>query len=391
MPVAFKSKVNPVGPSNKHVGGGEGTMGIEWSYMYKYGKGDTAYVSVPSIDKISVTVVVTDPDRRGTIYETLIMAIKEKKLWTTLGNEKSKEDSVPGFSVVNAPKKLGYKVGASFKLDGIEEPVWVHADLSQSPKNGSFARIELNPRALGPEGLERFKKVLAETTLGALEWDHVISDGKVTRFDAAVEMYNVPTEDLVWSSTVVGKTIIYTDPDGKRQSIYIGQKTNSQMYLYNKLAASQDKNKPVAFPGHHTRVEVRSAPMCPFECLASAENPLARLKVYHPDAAPPGLEAWTYQSILMACAQSGVDKALLSLPDHVRTELIPYLDASTAKAWKPGKLWNHWPQVVSASGLLTPYESAFETDSKGGGTLPHHMGSLPAIGAVVMENMDSYL
>lgn len=372
MSVTIKSKVLPIGPSNKHGGEKEEEIDsteIEWRYKYGYGEGLKAYVSSPSIDKLSIVVPVNDEERRKHIILTLIEAAKDESPQPS--KFASDSDLVTGFSVKNAPWRGKYKVAVNFTMDGIPEPILVQAGPTSNFTN-SFVRLELNPRALGPKGLSRFKVALGQTTTGAFEWDQVIKSGKVTRYDVAVDMYNVDTRQIVWASEIKGKTHLYTDPDGGTQTVYIGTKSNSSQYYYDKLAETKDHDKPVEFVGYHTRVEFRVTTGKMLVDLKNVDNPLHKLSLYHLDEPPPGVERWIWNLVRVNCVHKGVQNALLDLPEGLRPLVACKLEECLKRIWRPDQLWNAWPSVVNKSGLLAPSPSLFLSEAEDEGTVPDH-------------------
>lgn len=123
-------------------------------------------------------------------------------------------------------------------------------------------RIDFNPNKTKTNGNE------IAYIFSHLKYPHL------TRFDIAIDYYNIDFQNIEWSSIRARKRNYWTDGYGKLETLYIGSpRSNKQFRIYNKSLEMEEKKKE-SVKGHWWRVEVQqrfkgSNTDDPDECLLS--------------------------------------------------------------------------------------------------------------------------
>jgi hypothetical protein len=69
--------------------------------------------------------------------------------------------------------------------------------------------------------------------------------------------------------------------------------------------------------------------------------------------APKGVKPYAWAFFIDSCSMRGQPAALAMLPDgKLRKSYQKALDGAHASFWRPGKIWESWPNAISDSGLL---------------------------------------
>jgi hypothetical protein len=170
-------------------------------------------------------------------------------------------------------------------------------------------RLEFNPAALGSPGIAFLKAQLETLVLEGLSFSDIITKGKVTRVDIAVDIVGVHLADLLILVNSGGKQHWYLSAKGKLETGYLGMKTgdkNAKWKTYNKRQEIKDHStspKEQAYGGlSHTRVEYRYATNKPFLELDTLENRFNEISLAYPKA-PKGVKpyAWAFLSTAAQC------------------------------------------------------------------------------------------
>ncbi|WP_420722505.1 hypothetical protein [Hwanghaeella sp. LZ110] len=342
MPVVFQSKVTPlIFSSNKAAvtleGGNEEV--VKYLYVYEFGEGHMGYVSRPFIDKIAITLAITDSCQQETIRDCLMDTANEH---------------IEG--IENASTHSGYKLEINFTPANSKDSVLIQVDPKKGKHGNHFIRLEMNPNKLGSTGLESFKAAIQHITAGALEWPMFVSSGNASRLEVAVDMYNVPTDELIWDSVVTGKSHIYLSKTGSVETVYAGlpkPTKASEQYYYNKWVESQEKGTKPNFGGVHTRVEmIKKGSTQKLNKICKIDNLMSRLLIVHPSGPPDSIDPLTWELFLDSCRLRGIPNALERLPASVAGHCKDTLNARAKLTWRPDKIWMHWPNAVKQSGLL---------------------------------------
>lgn len=344
MPVTINIKPVPwLSSSNKQKKGGKGE-GEKYPIAYSYRVSDMGkiWVTDPFIDKISLTVRVKELERQGVIREVMMDYVKS--------------DGDP--AIQNSQVKAGYKYAIEMTEPITGATVLIQAD-PKGAKTKNFVRLELNPSALGMEGLFAIKCKLAETFLGAFTWNHAVRSGKATRIDVATDLFNVPVAGLIYGSTKPGKAHIYVGQEGDLETVYTGVtkpgKASNQV-IYDKSKELIDHDQPGEFLGERCRIEmIYKYPHQKFAEIATiATNPFEWVTICYPYEPPEGFDAVIWKLFVDSCQLRGLANALQQVPKDWQDKIGPYLKEIGEVTWRPTKLWSRWPVCVKASGLLEP-------------------------------------
>ena len=306
-------------------------------------KGQVAVLK-PILDKISITYIIGDPDLKAVVVQNLLHEIEEG-----VGHWKS------------AAFKIGsvaYQASAKLVIPSSSHTMLVQA----GPKKKSTThhlRLEFNPTALGTPGIAILKTQLESLVPDGLSFADIMTNGKVTRVDIAVDIVGIHLADLLLSTNSVGKQHWYLSAEGKPETGYIGMKPtekNAKWTTYNKRQQLKDSPHPPATQAYgglsHTRVEYRATPMKTFPALGSLKNPFTEISLAYP-VAPKGLKPHTWTFFVDSCDRRGQPAALAMLPDgKLRKSYQNALDAAHASFWRPGKIWESWPDALTNSELI---------------------------------------
>jgi hypothetical protein len=220
-------------------------------------------------------------------------------------------------------------------------------------------RLEFNPTALGASGIAFLKTQLEVLVLDGLSFNDVVTNGKVTRLDIAVDIVGVHLADLIVSIKSGGKHHWYYSANGKPETGYLGMKKsdkNAKWTAYNKRQQVKDSPEPPAEQAYgglsHTRIEYRAKPNKPFSELGTLKSPLTQISLAYPQA-PKGVKTYEWSFFIDSCARRGQPAALAMLPDgKLRNSYQKSLDAAHASFWRPGKIWEAWPDALLNSGVV---------------------------------------
>jgi hypothetical protein len=195
--------------------------------------------------------------------------------------------------------------------------------------------------------------------LDGLSFTDIITNGKVTRVDVAVDIVGVHLADLLLSIESGGKHHWYYSEKGKPETGYLGIKKsdkNAKWITYNKRQQIKDSSGQSAEQAYgglsHTRIEYHAMPNKPFPALNTVSNPFNEISLAFPKA-PKGVKphAWTF--FLDSCARRGQPAALALLPEgKLRKTYQQAVDAGHASFWRPDKIWEAWPDALLNSGVV---------------------------------------
>lgn len=257
----------------------------------------------------------------------------------------------------------GHKFGRGYKLSVALSvpPASKRVVIQVAPKNPAhrFMRLEFNPHKLGAEGMVFLKEQLGIILLNQHSWADIAASGRVTRMDVAVDIVNLPIDQMVIASDKQGKSHCYYSATGMLETAYLEitkDNESAKTKLYNKgehLEAQKREQKYGDKP--HTRIEVRiDGTKFPVAKLWKLKNPLAHLFVTYPAPSvlpPEAPHHWRF--FLDGLRVRGREAALSLLPtDTLKGEYEVALDACAKIIWRPDTLWTYWPTVLQGYGLL---------------------------------------
>ena len=309
--------------------------------LIAYQSKDQWYILTPKVDYISFTYNIPLDDQD---------AVKQA-LW-----DLPKEDGP--FSP--AKKKVSrYKTRVNLTHPASGKSVLIEAD-PKPTKDGKmvpFLRFQFNPDKLGPDGMAFMKERLEYAFSGNYPWKAIAINCKVTRIDLAIDILNVPIDQLLISSSKAGKSHCYYSATGVLETAYLEVKSGKagNTYAYNKNQQLMDMKRNPKYDGvPHTRIELRVRTSRSIVKLGALPNPFTKLNIAYPSLVGKSPEQpHNWQHLLDSVRYRGRKAALALIPDDSLREA--YEDALTSaqgEFWKPRKLWKKWPDILKGSGLL---------------------------------------
>lgn len=135
------------------------------------------------------------------------------------------------------------------------------------PASGVGHKIKISFNFHTDAGLQSIAKVINDVVLGG--WEFVVTDGRVSRIDLAIDFKNVTPAQFVWLSRHnYKKSNLYIDDSNQRlETIYMGS-VSSELYVvvYDRKSATKIKGKFPEFGLENypdfdvTRIEIRHQP-----------------------------------------------------------------------------------------------------------------------------------
>lgn len=158
---------------------------------------------------------------------------------------------------------------------------------------------------------------------------------KVSRVDAAVDLYGVYLTDWVWDLPGRGSREVISRQREVR-TVYLGAKRMNPMVVYNK--GKQDPS--LALGGPLTRVEYRAKYNGPVAGLLKLPNPFAKVVVFDPrKLSCPDPQRTALMSLGHLHGRQGI---LQSFPANSRPKFDLALAAAGAPWWQPEEIWSAW-------------------------------------------------
>lgn len=226
----------------------------------------------------------------------------------------------------------------------------------------NFARIELNPGEIGPEGIDQVKRILK--ALVGLNYRDYLAEGSITRLDATVDIDKLRPNDVMICSDRARVSSLWQrgfNRDGHEEwateTLCIGSPTSDYFAVVYDKAAQLWKVKGICLDELRTRIEVRFAPrgkdsrsLCVKDIL-QIKNPFAPLKVaYYPS--PADDDPWFY-FFICAIRNIGAEEALRKIKDRNKRALYRQkLLEHEPDWWQPGILWAQFLSYLQATGLF---------------------------------------
>lgn len=278
---------------------------------------------VMTIDKLAVTLPITDAANQNTVRKALYKA-----------------DKVSTHFKQGIRKSGRYRIAVVLHVPG-RGPVLICADPVE-PKT-SFLRMEWNPARLDRDGNEFLCEQLPTVIPGLVE--SFSRNAKVTRVDIALDLYDIHINDLIVRAIRKQRQTIICGRDRNIETLYFGgSRGNAQVVAYNKRKQIKSHSKR-ELGCELTRIEVRRKnPNLLLIELEELPNPLGLLEVFHRQ---PGAVKWSgWVSFLDSCVLRGPKAALKLLPESRRKSVSQMLAASQPAWWKPDEFWGKWPRLA---------------------------------------------
>lgn len=208
-----------------------------------------------------------------------------------------------------------------------------------------YLRVDLNPSHAD-------MVAVTATLLTAIpSWESDVSTlGKLTRFDAAVDVWGIRPDQLL--AYYPGKQISQTYcKSGRTETYTIGKRGEDNfIVIYDKRLEVKEMNIKyglnIKVPDHDiTRLEIRMKPDCSFQALQSIANPFQKLmlKTHYP--AKHSDELWRF--FIATARFEGLQCALQRLNPATRIKFQKRVNDYPSTWWNPTKVWASWPGVVA--------------------------------------------
>jgi hypothetical protein len=242
----------------------------------------------------------------------------------------------------------GYKKNSKFREDKYGGRV-LFSVLPVKPNAAPF-RVEFNPAKLGKKLVEELVlDITAEMLIGGVGTFY--KHARVTRVDVAFDLFGLELNELfLWSDgNIVNQTF---QKEGMRTETVIQSYSKiKQLVIYNKAKEMADKGLiPISDPW--TRVEARARSCGYLTSLANLNNPLLGFHICHRERPEHvGHNFWILlnAAVDLTTAQSVVQK----LTPSGRVKIKKIFNSSPLDIWDAEKLWQNWPDILKASGLLS--------------------------------------
>ena len=232
-----------------------------------------------------------------------------------------------------------------------------------------FFRFDFNPSKLGPKGIAFFKEELAflmcKEEFDLSYKDILEAENLITRLDIAVDILGADVSDLGLSYNKHGsqkkqvKPVVYYSETGRAETNYPNAllSGSNNTYVYNKKAEVKDKNKPKLYDDAlHSRFEHRyerlSKPMSYLLKITVGKNPLKKMNLLWINYEAIKDKPFSHVLFLQYARERGKEKALEVIPENEQDDYRETYEEAMVDIWQPSELWEHWPDMVKAYGLL---------------------------------------
>jgi hypothetical protein len=226
-----------------------------------------------------------------------------------------------------------------------------------------FIRFELNPSEIGMDGVYEVKRVFKALFGERFKVD--LSDGNITRLDAAVDVRKIRPDDLMVFSTSARQSGLFQrsfDTSGHETFVTethtVGSLSSDYFARCYDKAAQVWRVKAEEADGLITRVEVKLKPRTEDGAtlrvgdIRNARNPFGALMVaYYPTS---GESNYVFNLLVAAARSVGAERALKMIPDRrVRAKYWNLLRDSVPNWWCPEKHWDEVLESLKATGLFS--------------------------------------
>lgn len=273
------------------------------------------------------------------------------------------EPNERGYSLNRIGGKDGRLYRSSFELMRLGSDRQV-ALIQMEPrrKEHNFLRFELNPNAIGADGVYELKRVLK--ALFGRRFRDDLRGGNITRLDAAVDVYKIRPDDLLVFSARARQSGLFQrifDRSGRETCVIetqtIGSQTSDYFARCYDKAAQLSRVKAEEVDDLITRVEVKLQPRnddgatLKVEDISEARNPFSSLVIaYYPR--PDGSD-YVFDLFVLAARTVGAERALKIISDRrVRSRYWSLLEDSVPHWWCPNKHWNEVLDSLKVTGLF---------------------------------------
>lgn len=254
------------------------------------------------------------------------------------------------YSIAGACSRI-YKHSFSLKNANGENIALIQC--SPRNPNAHFLRFELNPRAIGVDGMYEFKRVMR--AFFGRGFKGFLLDGNITRLDSAVDVYKIRPDDLMVFSTSARQSGLFQRSFGNdrletfvTETYTLGSLTSDYFArIYDKSAQlwivkAQEVDQLI------TRIEAKLKPRggdgktLRVGDIMSVRNPFATLSIaYYPTSDHTN---YVFNLFIAAARAVGTEEAMKMIADkRVRSKFWGLLQDHVPEWWSPGK---HWAEVL---------------------------------------------
>lgn len=258
-----------------------------------------------------------------------------------------------------------------------EEPVYFEISKAKT-ESAAVHRLEiqLNPRALGEEGIYDLLDRLHAATGQTLKVGAFLAGSAVKRLDVAVDVIGLAVPELLLGTAPAEKLVHYHGPAGVLETVSLFKKPKGGKGLGQLMVQAYDKRRERLQKGEAppfglaevTRVEVTKTRFGPKKftllSLPSVTSPLAKVKVGTVrGASPDGSARWF--NYVEARRGSGAVRAakVLNLSSQQAALYASRYENPPVDVFDGGVIWSLWSAGLAATGTNYLVEAAEQMSS----------------------------
>jgi hypothetical protein len=280
-----------------------------------------------SIDGFAMTFVEPDLDAVATICGHLIELSTNGWLkGSTIKSGRRYRHRLTIPLPINDPKPTGsLMIEAGARLPGI-------ADL----------RIDFKPAKTGPNGISDVVALLDLIT--HLGGQHFITNGTLTRYDIAIDLWGGSVDEVLVFSKRSQKNGVYTDRNGCPETVYMGTPRSNRTVAYTKI------HKPSL--RQSLRIERRMTRRCKGHEWPAISDPFQVVQLVYTQSILPLLDKLIPQQFFDSVRIRGLNRVLATLPSKQRKAIKAALnDPAQSLLPSTAQIWTGWHHLLEKTGL----------------------------------------
>lgn len=242
-------------------------------------------------------------------------------------------------------KKWPYQYGLRVREPDIKNRLLMLIQWKPVLQGMGFFRVDFNP---AHADMSNVFAVLDAVLPGG--YADLKAFGKITRFDASVDLSNIRPDGLLAYYPKKQISQIHCK-SGKIETLYLGKRGEGNLVvIYDKQREIKEKNQKYKLDIPElkiktTRVEIRMHPDCNFENFLKIENPFSNLDLKSEFGYFEDEELW--RLFIATCRHRGEVDALALLDSETRKKFRSRILAMPCSWWQPNLIWIDWPSVVN--------------------------------------------
>jgi hypothetical protein len=203
-------------------------------------------------------------------------------------------------------------------------------------------RIDFKPVKPGPNGLSDVISLLDLIT--PLGGHHFISNGTLTRYDIAIDIWGGSVDQVLVFSKRSQKNGVYTDRNGCPQTVYMGTPRSNRTVAYTKTYKVTGRGS--------LRIERRLTGRCKGHEWPAIADPFRVVQLVHTQSILPLLDGLIPQQFFDSVRIRGLNRVLATLATAQRKAIKKILD-DPAQSLLPSTeaIWLGWPHLLEDSGF----------------------------------------